>query len=495
MRMKQSILIWGCLLWSSALLPAAESYNLDLQGSLDIAINRSYKMRTLKENLLQAGYELKAATSRFKTQVDLDLKIPNYTETMRNFEDSLGVHYFPVKQAAYSSNLVIRQPLPTDGSIDLSSGFYTLEDYYRRRNSIQLNTRLRITQPLEAFYSYNRIKSTLRQAQLHFELSRKQLSRSTLDLNYEVGQAFYGLVSANEREKIAEQTLRVQEEAYHLAQNKYKAGVIAEVEALQMEVDYGEAQNSYDIAVANRRSQANYLKQLLGINLADTVRVDYDLSYQVVAVDAEQAVALGLKNRLEIREKEISAELSEIDIRRTRADGRITGSISAYYDFIGIGEDDRNIALSRTFDKTWQNLSDRPGNKGVSLDISIPIWDWGVNRAQVKAAEAGLRKARYTLENEKVSVERDIRDTVTQLKSSLKRLHLLEKNVAVAEKSFEISKNRFSNGDINSQSLALDRNRLSQAYVSRLEAYISYKLLLADLARKTFYDYENDRVL
>ncbi|MCK4641178.1 MAG: TolC family protein, partial [Candidatus Marinimicrobia bacterium] len=64
-----------------------------------------------------------------------------------------------------------------------------------------------------------------------------------------------------------------------------------------------------------------------------------------------------------------------------------------------------------------------------------------------------------------------------------------------AEKSFEISKQRFANGDINSQSLALDRNRLSQAYISRLEAYISYKLLLADLTRKTFYDFEKGQAI
>jgi outer membrane protein len=72
---------------------------------------------------------------------------------------------------------------------------------------------------------------------------------------------------------------------------------------------------------------------------------------------------------------------------------------------------------------------------------------------------------------------------------------LLEKNVEVAEKSIAISRSRFANGDINSQALALDRQRLSQAYISRLEAFTSYKLLIADLARKTFYDFENNRPL
>ena len=79
------------------------------------------------------------------------------------------------------------------------------------------------------------------------------------------------------------------------------------------------------------------------------------------------------------------------------------------------------------------------------------------------------------------------------MQSSLRRLELLEKSVFVAEKSFEITRQRYSNGEIDSQAMALERERLNNAYISRLESYISYKLLLSDLLRKTFYDFENVR--
>lgn len=76
--------------------------------------------------------------------------------------------------------------------------------------------------------------------------------------------------------------------------------------------------------------------------------------------------------------------------------------------------------------------------------------------------------------------------------SSLRRLKLLEKNVVVAEKSFEISRQRYTNGEIDSQAIALERERLNSAYISRLESFIAYKLFLSDLMRKTFYDFEQD---
>jgi outer membrane protein TolC len=104
-----------------------------------------------------------------------------------------------------------------------------------------------------------------------------------------------------------------------------------------------------------------------------------------------------------------------------------------------------------------------------------------------------MRKTDYAIDNEKVQVEREIRDLVAMSKSSLKRLQILEKNIELARKSFEISKDRYARGEIDSQALALDRNRTSNAYLTHLQAYISYKLILIDLTRKTFYDFEKGR--
>ena len=93
-------------------------------------------------------------------------------------------------------------------------------------------------------------------------------------------------------------------------------------------------------------------------------------------------------------------------------------------------------------------------------------------------------------DEEKINIESEIRNTVKQMQSSLHRLQLLETNLALAEKSFSISRQRFANGNLKSELLAQDRTRLNAAYQSHLESYISYKLLIADIMRKTFFDFE-----
>jgi outer membrane protein TolC len=259
-----------------------------------------------------------------------------------------------------------------------------------------------------------------------------------------------------------------------------------------MEVDLSEASNNYDINSLDYYAQVSLFKEKLGINLTDSVAIKSDLSYNQVYVDPEKAVALALANRLELKENEIQIELSQMEIKKRKAAGRISGNILLNYNFIGVNKSDLAIPLESSLDYSWQNMMSRRGSFGVGLTVSIPIIDWGENRAKVNSALASLKINQIQQDADKVTIERDIRTTVNKLQNNLKRLQLLEKNVVVAEKSFEISRQRYANGDIDSQAMALERERLNMAYQSRLDSFINYKLLLSDVMRKTFFDFEKN---
>ena len=104
----------------------------------------------------------------------------------------------------------------------------------------------------------------------------------------------------------------------------------------------------------------NYLKQLLGISLADSLIINDDLSYLEIEVDLDKALEYGLKNRLEIREREIQQEQAEISIKSIRVNHQVTGTLSAYYDLIGFNEVGDNVRLSTNFYDAWNDLKRRP---------------------------------------------------------------------------------------------------------------------------------------
>jgi outer membrane protein len=475
-----------------SIISTAADYQLDLEKSIEIARKKSYSMLSLEQDLKIAEFNLKAATSKFKTHITLNFVTPQYTETIRQFEDSSGISFYPVKQLNYQGTLNINQPLPTDGYVYMRSGMSNYDDFFTDVRSTYLNTRFGLVQPLDAFYGYNTIKSSFKQAELAYERSRKQLKREELNLIYTVSNVFYNLLSVQKSTEIAQSDLDRQTEAYHIAKNKYEAGLIREVDALQMEVDLAEAQNNYALAIVNAASAMNVFKEVIGLELSDSVSLTSEFKYEVVIVNSEKAVQLALANRLEIREQDIQIELNKLNLKQQRAAGMIQADLTAYYEKVGVSSQNVNTAFGQTLNNSYNDFLTRPQNFGLGLSVSIPLLDWGENKAIVNAAKSRLKQNELRKTEVQRSIEREVRNLVSDLNSSLQRLQLLEKNVAVAEKSFEITRLRFSDGDIDSQALALERNRLNNAYNSHLRSYINYQLMLADLMRKTFYDFRKN---
>lgn len=467
----------------------AETYLLDLEKSIDIAKQKSFDMLSLKQDLKIAEYNLNLATSRFKTHVNLTLETPIFQDIVDQQKDSSGIHYFPTKDLQFTGNLAINQPLPTDGNISLSSYVSNLDDYIHDSRSFDLNTTLRLTQPVNSIY-YNNLKSGFKQAELAYEESNKRLKRNELDLVYNVTQVFFNLISVQKSEELARMNLERQKEAYTIAKNKFDAGLIREVDALQMEVDLAEAQNNHDMSIIDQSSALNSFKEMIGLQLTDSVVLSNELTYKVVIVDPLKAVELAMKNRLEIREQEIQIELSKMSIKRQKAEGMIKGNFDAYLQKKGVDKLGLPADIYSSVNTSFQDLMHRRVNYGVGFKVTVPIIDWGENRAQVNAAKARLQQNLYSQENTKRTIEREVLNMVDELNSSLKRLQLLEKNVLVAEKSFSITRQRFSDGNIDSQSLALERERLNTAYNSHLRAYINYQLMLANIMRKTYFDFQ-----
>lgn len=491
--MRKQLLITAYLLCCTLLLQSQDVHILTLDKSIEIAKEKSYSMLRLGEDLKIAEYNLTVATSRLKTHIDMTISAPQYSETIESWNDTTGItYYYPIKNLNYSSTLTINQPLPTDGNIFIQNSLTSGDNITSNFRSSRLQSRIGFNQPLSSFYAYNNIKSTLKRAELDYERSNKQFKREELNLVYQVSNAYYNLLSLQESMEIAALDLERQQDAYEISKNKYAAGLIREVDALQMEIDLAEAQNNYDIAILNEVSSKNSFKELLGLDLKDNISLSSELDYEIVVIDPEKAVELALKNRLEVREQEIQIELQKLNIKQQKSNSMIKGSINAYFEKAGINQQS-DIGFFSSIKNSYRNLVDRDASYGVGLTVTIPILDWGQNKAMVRAAESRLKQSSYRKDEVEREIEREVKNLIASINSNLKRLQLLEKNVLVAEKSFEITRQRYSDGDIDSQNLALERNRLNNAYTSHLRAYINYQLSLADLTRKTFYDFRTQQ--
>ena len=98
------------------------------------------------------------------------------------------------------------------------------------------------------------------------------MKREELNLVYDISQTFFTLLSFHERLNIAQHQFKQTTGGILILHRvSIHAGLIREVEALQMEVDLSEAVNNFDIARVDYISQIDLFKERLGIDLRDSV--------------------------------------------------------------------------------------------------------------------------------------------------------------------------------------------------------------------------------
>ena len=474
---------------------------LSLQNAVDIALDEGYEMKSLQLNLIEAEENRFAAKYRFRTNADLSLDSPSWMEDMREVPVPNGLPvYNSLGTMRYRSQLNITQPLPTDGWLRLRSQVYQSKEtnYFAdtdntiKRKDFLSSVRIWFNQPL---FTYNRLKTGLNRAELNYERSTLVLSRSQLDIVYNVSNSFYLLYNSTRGYEISIETFEQQEKQYETALLKYEAGLIPEVEALQLEVNLANARSNVLETEANLERQKEDFKKLIGLDLDEEIGVKTDIEYTHFDIDMDKAISEGLANRTELRENEIEIELNRLSIKEIDARNEVSANLSAYYDLTGRSEPTLpfNSGTRELFDSSWSDLERRPANRGVTLTISVPIWDWGVNKSEVASAKASLRRIELRQEEERRTIVNSIRDAVRRVQTAESRLQVLQKSQDVAQRAYDISLERFGNGEITSQDLAFDNDKLSNAKMAFLGAYISFKLAVEDLKRKTHWDFATNR--
>lgn len=493
------ILIVFFLLPFLSYLKASDVRKIAYDEAIKIALGESYTVNYYKEEIEATRFSYFYTKSAFKPMLDFSLFTPSWSEKLTEITqvDGLPV-YNSVGSIQMGGNLNFTYVLPTGGNFEFTSRMYW-ENYrttlsqmdFKELSRDQVYSRfaLSFNQPI---FTANLLKENMNVAELDYKKSTCYFTRIQMDIVYDVTESFYQVYKLAYEHNINLERLANSEEAYRIARLKQETGnlpegeiMIAEITVAQDEVRVMESQGKLD-AVKDE------FKLLIGIDLSNDIELEAEMEFDVFLVDMQQAIDEALHNRMEIEENNLNIQLQEIEVKRAKRKREFRGDISAYYDFTGLSTRE-NGTVGQLLSSSFENMVDRPSNRGIALTVSYPIADWGRAKNQVRREQVRLKQNKLSLENIKRSIEREIREIVRTVYEAEKRFRINQRNRDVALESYRISRLRFENGDMTSQELSIEQERLSKVQLSYIESYITYRLSVADLNRKTMYDFENDR--
>ena len=165
------------------------------------------------------------------------------------------------------------------------------------------------------------------------------------------------------------------------------------------------AKSDYENSLVTLENAKDDFKLLIGMSLYEDFIVLPNIAVDTVSVNISFAIDQGLKNRMELRQRNIDIENSQFDLIQTKAVNEFKGNLSLSVGLSGYNE---------KFRKTYADPN-RTDNEGIALSFAVPLWDWGRRKSMIKASEAGIACSKIDLEVEQNNIIIDIRKVYRNL--------------------------------------------------------------------------------
>lgn len=454
---------------------------LTLSQAIQIALNSSpvmqkslYLREISRQNLITERATLKAKFA-------LDLNPVNYTNT-RRFDERYS-NWYDFENLSSEGILSISQPiLATNTTVSLvnrfgwqsvntiNSGIPTLDKSFL--NDLFLN----LKQPL---FSYNSQKINLKEVELEYEKSEIEFLLNYLELEREISIHFYNLYMAQLNLEIAKKEFENTFLSRNSIEDKVETGMAAKLELYQADLNLASAKSTLKNRNAALEEALISFKLYTGISLEDSILVIAELEkFEDIPFKSEEAIKMAYNKRLELSKRKIEIETESNNLTKIKDYNDFDASLSLS---VGIRGNNQSI------NQIYNNPAKAPA---IGVSLNIPLYDWGERKARIKAQEYALKMKKVNLEYEKKEIAAEILTIYKNINNYKEQITIEEQNEKNAELAYDISLEKFKNGDITGMDLNLYQTQLSNRKTALSKAKINYKLELLNLNISTLYKYD-----
>ncbi len=278
-------------------------------------------------------------------------------------------------------------------------------------------------------WSGNRIESQVSQAKLDLDSKQWGIALARQKLKYDATDAYFKFMAARDNVKLSQESVERLERYLQDVKLQFEVGVVAKVDVLRSEVELAkakqtliEAQNTYDVTMAN-------LNNIIGFPLTTELNVKGDMGYARYEKELAFCVDAALRQRPEISQYTDAAKSAQEAI--TIAKSGYLPTVSAVYN---AGWYDSKFAGGNNY------------NWSMYLLTSWTLFDSGLTAGKVKQAVEGYKKAQEQLKQTVDSVQLDVRSTYLSLKSAEQSIATSSSAVGLAEEDYKIKVIRYQAG-------------------------------------------------
>ena len=366
-------------------------------------------------------------------------------------------------QGEKSAEIALRRAKGSNGvSVTASDNFSVNKSKSEKRrdsNSIGVTGSLPI-------YTGGKNQANIKSAKIGIDTAELTTEREREKLRYDVIKAYYDALEARKTIAVNRESADNYAAHYENVSALYAAGSKAKIDVLRSSVELSDArqtliksQNTYEVNLAT-------LRNLINMDRDEPLNLTDDFSYEPFADSMENCIDYAFNNRKDLIVDAYTVRQKELSVDMAKAGYKPSVNLS-----VGLNQ-------SNEFHPTSSDSHSVTAGVGVSWNV----FDSGVTKAAVDAAETERDTALLTLKRDRENVDLSVRTAYYNMKEAQKRFGSTSDAVQEAEEDYFIAREKYRAGegimlDIIDAQLALSRAKLN--YISAQYDYARYKAQLA----------------
>ena len=479
------IVFSGILFSDPAPALSRQIINLSLDSAVEIAMGTSYRIQQLQMGIERNRLWLKARQASLKSRVYMNLIVPEYNVVSENKWNSTIQKDEIVRENTrlWQMDLAIRQPVllmgyPTNGYLSLNNKTYK---YLQRDGERYVNFYNRYYVKYEQpFFLPNELKNDIEDAELDLEDRELEYIRDRMWLVDRIADDYYDLFEFTYNSMIYNRQIENLETIKGVAEAFAMMDSTRAFDVIQTRMELVNTQEErMGNQIALRRQEAES-KQNLRLSLEDSVYVVPEIEFKPISIDEEKALEYGVTLNPDLRMLNIEKRKDEIEISDVKGEDAFHVNLEMTYGLEK--QNERYQELWEEFDKSYS----------TSLNMYVPIWDWGRRKARIESREYSLKITELQIEEQQNEIRSDIMNAIQNLREYRMRTENMMESMKIIQNISDRSIEQYRQGNISLQDLLQIVSRQKDTEINFIEAYQGYKRSLISLMTQTYYDFEND---
>lgn len=310
-------------------------------------------------------------------------------------------------------------------------------------------------------YSYKQLKEVYNLTELQARETIEAVHLTLFTVYFQIGRL-------SENKNNLKEALSISKKRLKRAQYQYDYGQSTKLEYLNAQVDVNNDSITYISAKQQLSNAKRALNVVLGINIETNYLVDTNVEYNKLLNynDLEEKT---LQNNSFLKQNEKNVAISEFNIKINKANYFPTLGFNASYGF------------NRTEN---ENLINPFGAKLITSDglnaginLSWNIFDGGGTKTRLANAKIVLETQQIALEQQKVTIKNNLKNTWENYNNQLFILKAQEQNVVSNQNNFDRTQERFNLGQITSVEFRQAQINLINAKTALNNAKFDAKLI------------------